>query len=848
MDRRRALIVAGEGSLLGLMGRALTHPGIDVESAHNEQTIVSSLSGAAFDVAVVGGQVGKRGPLVLCDAVRARQREVPIVVIVGAETDEAALRDHMERAMPGVQYLDLRNTGLGLDQGGKLRATVLAALALDEDAVAAEAWMRAENAAASGEAPAEVAEAEAPVEEVTSEVDMEALELTEVPTDAPLITEALTDDDLAFAQRMLSQTRGVDFRAPPPKQKPPEGVDRTTALLRDKVRELERHMARMAHVYGARVRDFDGAAARLKELEDSRRELEQKLVEERENWRAQKAEREGQVSSMTQRAQNAEARLAESGQEVQRLRDELKQKEQGFGGMLKQAEDAFNALRDQSAQAIANYERAVAEANRRVQQAEEDRLRLQAELEGFKAQVAGKSVMEGEAGGMISDLRGQLLGKQEEAEQLRAQVTELREVLRRAEHDLAERDGRHAAVLQQLQAEFKVQEDQRLQRIERIKEDVLKLRTAYEERGQELAEREKALAVLATQLEGQKRELELLAASRAQGSSEEAAELRRLLDERSGALAERDKELAVIRTRLESKEGELSRLSEEHKEAQRTLERERTRSLEAVLDARLVAVEEFARMASERISRQVELLTAIEQRSTKQEIVSERLLKVVSATDVGSLPSSLVTSRLLAGSRLVTGPGRNPWKVPALAAAGVVVLLVVWLVAGGDDAPSATSQASAAATRDEIELSVAVPPKRKEPAAKAPEKAEAPAPEAAPAKPEAPANVEPAAKVEAPAKPAPKKTGAEAEAERKNLRRTLMDAFKKKRWGEAADAGLQLRASYEMDWEAEYTLADALSRAGRKADAIAAYKSFLKSYPDNKFADKAQKALAALAK
>jgi pentatricopeptide repeat protein len=74
---------------------------------------------------------------------------------------------------------------------------------------------------------------------------------------------------------------------------------------------------------------------------------------------------------------------------------------------------------------------------------------------------------------------------------------------------------------------------------------------------------------------------------------------------------------------------------------------------------------------------------------------------------------------------------------------------------------------------------------------------------------------------------------------RKELRRALFDAAAQKRWAAAADAGLQMRGSYEVDWEAALVLADALVRARRYEDAIAVYREFLERFPTNHYADKA---------
>ncbi|MBI3179917.1 MAG: tetratricopeptide repeat protein [Deltaproteobacteria bacterium] len=247
----------------------------------------------------------------------------------------------------------------------------------------------------------------------------------------------------------------------------------------------------------------------------------------------------------------------------------------------------------------------------------------------------------------------------------------------------------------------------------------------------------------------------------------------------------------------------------------------------AALDARLVAVEEFARMAAERISSQIEVLNAIEARSSKQENLTNRLLGVVDSLE------SLSPVRGPAALKSADYRGRagSSSRLYLLVGAGVlVVALLAWGIVSflGDDTPAPEAPPRAPA--------VAAQPEPAQPVAEAQEQAEEEAAEAAePTEAPQPVAQEPA-----------KKLDAKAASERKEIRRKMFEAVKKKKWGEVATLGLKMRGEFPMDWETEYQLADALRRLNRSDEAVEMYRGFTLRYPDNKYTDEALFRLASL--
>ena len=87
----------------------------------------------------------------------------------------------------------------------------------------------------------------------------------------------------------------------------------------------------------------------------------------------------------------------------------------------------------------------------------------------------------------------------------------------------------------------------------------------------------------------------------------------------------------------------------------------------------------------------------------------------------------------------------------------------------------------------------------------------------------------------------PKPAGTSAEvAERKRLRRWLMNAFSKGNYESAARVGNELRGKFEVDWETHFKTAEAERMSGQPAAALASYLYFVSAYPTNAYADDAR--------
>ncbi len=369
-------------------------------------------------------------------------------------------------------------------------------------------------------------------------------------------------------------------------------------------------------------------------------------------------------------------------------------------------------------------------------------------------------------------------------------------------------------------------------KLAKLREAVASLREAQERRVQELngAHEKKETELRATHDEAEAelhaKHDEAEAELRAEHEQREN-DLRSDRKQRDQDLVDRDKEIAVLSTQLEARGQELERRSQEHQEAAEALERERTRSLEAILDTRMATVESFAKMASERIGGQIEVLRDLEERSSKQEILTDRLLTIVSpsASPLQAMGSWLHESRLRLMAVTLTG-------ILLFAFFLVGVVSTANRLLGSGETSSGGAAPTATANLDEAEAG--------DPAAAEPE-GEDPSGAAAPTEgEEADTGAEEAGTLEGetgedetdtPEQPA--QLSPEQEAQRKALRRKMFDAHRKKRWGETARLGVQLREEYNLDWEAQLKLADALRRGKKIEEAAVVYLAFIEQHPDN---------------
>lgn len=346
---RNVLLLVGENDGADFVTHGLAHPLVALHTA-NEETMANSLAHGPYDLAVVGGYVGSRGPLILCEAVRVQQR-IPILILIGHETTEKVLIQHQSRKLEDVTYLDFRGwrdpTGSVVVVGSALRETALEILNLADDSAYGEQWqhslglaqeqrnavLEAQRRTDAERAEAERAEADR-AETERAEAEQAAAEEQEAEESsrekqrekyrdevAPPFRAKLTDEDLEFVDRMIERTKNVDFRVKLTKTAAPNHADAATQKLRDNIRELERDRARLAFIYRSRRMDFEAYDDAVQRLEATE--------------------------------QNLQSIREESERRVRQIRDEAAQAteamQQSFNASLGQTQQMFNLIQEQSA-------------------------------------------------------------------------------------------------------------------------------------------------------------------------------------------------------------------------------------------------------------------------------------------------------------------------------------------------------------------------------------------------------------------------------------------------------------------------------------------------------------------
>lgn len=821
-DRRPSVLIVGSPAHTDYALRALSHPDIEVQAADKENRILAALTGQKFDLAVVGGSVGKRGPLVLCEAVRLRQ-ELPVLVLVGDETDDGALREHQNRQLAGVRYLDFRGQWNGetppIDVGQLLRSEALGALNVAEDPTAAVRWVEELETARSLASPANGVPVAAPV----------TVETATGTSDAPTArTEELNEDDVDFAARVVERTRGVDFRTEEatPGTADVDAAEVKTLKLRHRVRTLERQLARLAFVYAQRQENFDSADATIHQLESH---IE--LLETQHHELAQQGAHGDQRAARLQRERDeyhtqwqlTHKELQQARHDAEAERRARAEQEQNFASMLNKAQSTFGELRDHSAQALKHNEEQLAQKQRELDMAYHHRAELEHEMHSLRESTQQKTE---ESAALLQKLvdeqqrfeairqdldqrlhanHAELLTLQSRLEQQSQLETTLRRDLDGARLELAHAVSERSQERDALEQDFATARTSLLEKIDKLKESAATFRDAYHEREQQLNDAAQERAVLETKVEEQQKSFAQLETMAAKAGDEEAR---------------------------------------------------------AALETHLQALEKLGAESRQHIDQQLSMLDDMGRRIQKQGEVLARLADSV----VRNAPEQVNTWQdWLYG---------NPYRLVAAGSTALALLLAISTLAlalGGDDSPAATAATLVAPTP----VSASATPPAAAPATDPQEPdadntRKAVVAEAANVSPnDATAEPQPAAPTEttdvfadedppteaptlADSAPAPTANPVVAappvgtEDDRKALRQKMFGALGKRKWALAAELGLALQAGYHLDWEAHFRLAEALRRAQRTNEAIETYQSFAQSFPDNAFADDALFVLGSL--
>lgn len=252
------------------------------------------------------------------------------------------------------------------------------------------------SAEAAAEQAEELAPEELPLDEVSAvsmvdEVDSyETQEFEEVSavhapptiqrrTQLPNIDE-ITEEDRVFIHRVFNQVKDVDFRSapPPPPRKNLAGLDKKMQFLRDRVRELERDLARVGWIWSIKQRQVDAVDQLIDAKEQERASATERYATVRDQatrsaqaFRAEEARlnnviNEGVAANSQLQGELAnlriemDAAIEQLNIKLEQERDEKNQLMADFRGKIEHAQGVFNELRETSTRNIADAEARVA--------------------------------------------------------------------------------------------------------------------------------------------------------------------------------------------------------------------------------------------------------------------------------------------------------------------------------------------------------------------------------------------------------------------------------------------------------------------------------------------------------
>lgn len=342
--------------------------------------------------------------------------------------------------------------------------------------------------------------------------------------------EQITPEDREFINRVFNQVRDVDFRSPPPPppRKSLAGLDKKMHFLREKVRELERDLARTGHVWrvkqveverveqiiDAKEAERSAAVQRYQQIKDQATRAAQQSRAEIDQLKAHVADldatRNGLEGSLARLKSEHDRHVAESTARIEKEEREKQALVADFRAKIEEAQNAFAQLREQSARAIADLEKRLEETR--------------------------------------ADLEGRLQATQQELETSQGALREARETIEARDNTIAELEQTLAQTRADLEG-----------RIGSLETDLGSARDAQAATAAQLAERDQTVATLTAEL-----------ASTRQSYEERVAELKAEKSAREEKNATLDAEVKSARQEFEqlareyaSHRDEAGRVSEE---------------------------------------------------------------------------------------------------------------------------------------------------------------------------------------------------------------------------------------------------------------------------------------------
>ncbi len=298
--------------------------------------------------------------------------------------------------------------------------------------------------------------------------------------EAGLVFEEITIEDAEFIQRVFAQVRDVDFRTqlPPPARKPPAGMDKKMQFLRDKVRELERDLARVGFIWRVKQQQFDAV---------------DQIVRTKEQERASAVQR---YEQMKDQATRAAAVLNEAQMEIATLKAQVERGEQerlglhaDFRAKIEAAQSAFNEIR---ARLIAEQEG----AGRLRQELEDARLSVSSRDQTLTTLQDEAAQTRGDLEARLGRAESELQASQDSVRQVSGRLAEREKTVAALTEEMAKSRGEREERTGELKQLLSAKDD----RIARLEEEVTSARAEFAQLADEYGKHREEAGRISTDL------------------------------------------------------------------------------------------------------------------------------------------------------------------------------------------------------------------------------------------------------------------------------------------------------------------------------------------------------------
>ncbi|OGQ83285.1 MAG: hypothetical protein A2289_08215 [Deltaproteobacteria bacterium RIFOXYA12_FULL_58_15] len=296
------------------------------------------------------------------------------------------------------------------------------------------------------EEPEVVDEAEF-VEDAPPEPTPQGLMPPQRPTlSAAPVMEEITPEDRGFINRVFIQVKDVDFRRPPQlPSKSLTGIDKKMHFLRERVRELERDLARVGYVWATKQREVDAVEKIITSKESERQTAVQRYSQMKDQatraaaaHRAEADDLKGRLAALESEKAKLQEDLATVGGKLAREEQEKAALIAEFRKKIDEAQTAFTLLREQSTNAIADLSGRLGTTQVELEQTQTALAEREMAAAGLTDTVAERDATIAQLQGELESARVDLTERRQDLERQHAELQETQQTVEARDNTVAE--------------------------------------------------------------------------------------------------------------------------------------------------------------------------------------------------------------------------------------------------------------------------------------------------------------------------------------------------------------------------------------------------------------------------